>query len=135
MDAFELAPLDREREAQSQAHLEFLRRPSMSCGLYHLPAGGTDPQRPHTEDEVYFVVEGEARIRVGTEDRAVGPGTVVFVPAGSDHRFHEIRRGLSLLVVFAPAEGTSRTSRSPPSRRPGGRAKRSKRAPPRPERP
>ena len=132
MDAFELAPLDRERERQGRAYLEFLRRPSMSCGLYHLPSGGTDPQRPHTEDEVYLVVEGEARVRVETEDRPVGPGTIVFVPAGSDHRFHDITRDLSLLVVFAPAEGTSR---SPPSRRTGGRANRSKRSPPRPVRP
>ena len=36
----------------------------------------------------------------GIED--VGPGSVVFVPAGEPHRFTEISEDLALLVVFAP---------------------------------
>ncbi len=51
---------------------------------------------------------------VGGEDRELSPGSVVFVPARTEHRFHTIREALSLLVMFAPAEGSLRTS---PSRR------------------
>ena len=75
-----------------------------------LPAGATDPQQPHTEDEVYHVVSGRGRIQVGAEDRAVEAGTVVFVEAGVDHRFHAIAENLTVLVFFAPAEG-SRSAR------------------------
>lgn len=113
MDIFDLAALERDRQAQDLAYLEFLRTPGMSCGLYDLPAGGEDLQRPHEEDEIYIIIEGEARLRVAADDRAVGPGTIVFVPAGSDHRFHAIARDLRALVVFAPAEGSSGGAGSP----------------------
>ena len=66
----------------------------------------TDTQSPHTEDEVYFVVRGRARFRVGREDHAVQQGSVIYVPARVEHRFHDIDEHLVILVFFAPAEGT-----------------------------
>src|SRR3712207_9108288 len=105
MDAFDLARL--LSSPLQEPYLEFLRVPSLSVGLYALPAGAADPQQPHTEDEVYHVVGGRARIRVGAEDRAVEAGTVVFVAAGVEHRFYAIEEDLTVLVFFAPAEGSS----------------------------
>ena len=83
---------------------EFLRVPTLSAGLYVLPAGGTDPQRPHHEDEMYYVIRGKARFHAGDEDREVSPGTVLFVAAEVDHRFYNISEELAVLVFFAPAE-------------------------------
>ena len=107
MDAFELADVELRRRAQGVRYREFLRKPTLSAGLYVLPAGGTDPQQPHGEDEVYLVLRGRARIRGGEEDRAVEPGSVVYVPARVEHRFHDIREELSVAVFFAPAEGSA----------------------------
>ncbi len=104
MDAFELITLLEEQARSGKAYLDFLRVPSLSVGAYRLPAGGVDPQSPHTEDEVYTVVDGKAQIRVGDEDRAVGPGAIVFVAARVPHRFHTIEEDLTILVFFAPAE-------------------------------
>jgi mannose-6-phosphate isomerase-like protein (cupin superfamily) len=104
MEVFEMAQLLAERRRAGRPYHEFLRVPALSAGLYVLPAGGTDPQRPHTEDEIYYVVQGHGAVRVGGEDRAVQPGTVVFVPAGVEHHFHSISEELQLLVLFAPAE-------------------------------
>ena len=73
-------------------------------GLYVLPAGGTDSQSPHTEDEVYYVVNGKAMIRVRAEDRDVGAGSIVYVAKNVEHRFHSIEEELKVLVFFAPAE-------------------------------
>ena len=73
-------------------------------GLYQLPAGGTDPQSPHTEDEVYYVVSGAAKIKVADEDRAVQAGSIVYVAKKLEHRFHSIEEDLTVLVFFAPAE-------------------------------
>jgi mannose-6-phosphate isomerase-like protein (cupin superfamily) len=87
------------------AYLEFLRSAELSVGLYVLPTGAVDGQSPHTEDEVYVVMHGRASIRVGAEDRPVAPGSVVFVAAGVDHRFHDIAEDLVVFVVFAPPEG------------------------------
>jgi mannose-6-phosphate isomerase-like protein (cupin superfamily) len=76
----------------------------MSVGLYVLPAGGVDGQKPHTEDEVYYVLSGRGTIMVGGEDRPVRAGSTVFVGANVEHRFHSIEEELVLLVFFAPAE-------------------------------
>ena len=104
MEAFEIRQLIEQQEQAGKAYLEFLRRSSLSVGVYHLPAGGVDPQSPHTEDEVYYVVSGRAQIRIGDEDRWVGPGSIVFVAAHVPHRFHTIEEDLTILVFFAPAE-------------------------------
>jgi mannose-6-phosphate isomerase-like protein (cupin superfamily) len=104
MQAFELAQLIAQREASDKSYLEFLTVPDLSMGLYILPAGGVDPQLPHTEDEVYYVVTGRAKIKVADEDRAVQAGSIVYVAKNVEHRFHSIEEDLTVLVVFAPAE-------------------------------
>jgi len=109
--AFRLPDLLEERRLHGEAFFEFLRIPAMSAGVYALPAGGTDPQGPHTEDEVYYVVRGRAVFRSGEKERAIQPGTVLFVEANLEHRFHSITEDLALLVVFAPAKG-SRAARA-----------------------
>jgi mannose-6-phosphate isomerase-like protein (cupin superfamily) len=106
MDAHVLVDVSAERARKGARYEEFIRVPTLSVGLYELPAGGVDPQSPHTEDEVYHVVAGRATIRVGDEDREVGRGSVVFVAAGVLHQFHTITEDLAVLVFFAPAEGS-----------------------------
>jgi mannose-6-phosphate isomerase-like protein (cupin superfamily) len=86
------------------SYLEFLRQPSMSMGLYRLEAGASDPQTPHSEDEVYVVLKGEAMINVADEDMKVSEGYIVFVGKHVPHRFHSITQTLEVLVFFAPAE-------------------------------
>jgi len=76
----------------------------MSAGLYVLAAGATDMQRPHHEDEMYYVVRGRARFKVGGEDREVSTGSVIFVGADIEHHFYDIAEELAVLVFFAPAE-------------------------------
>lgn len=104
MKVFRLDDLDAQRAAHDGAYLQFLREHSMSAGLYALPAGGTDPQGPHRQDEIYLVVSGRASITVGEETTQVARGSVVFVPAGVTHRFHHISEDLRVLVVFSPPE-------------------------------
>ena len=106
MEAHELADLLEARSRANQRYVEFLRVPSLSAGIYELPKDGKDLQTPHDEDELYHVVQGRATIRVGQEDQEVRPGTLIFVPARVEHRFHRIRQAFSLVVFFAPAEGS-----------------------------
>jgi mannose-6-phosphate isomerase-like protein (cupin superfamily) len=107
MQAFELDQLVSQREASNKLYLEFLKVPGLSMGLYALPANGTDTQSPHTEDEVYYVVSGRAKIKVADEDRedrTVQTGSIVYVSQNVEHRFHSIEEELTVLVFFAPAE-------------------------------
>ena len=85
---------------------ELLRTSTMSVGLYALPAGATDEQTPHAEDEVYHVLAGRAALEVGDERHPVAPGAVMYVERGVDHRFVDVEDDLEVLVVFAPPEGT-----------------------------
>ena len=103
---FEIEQLQQQRGQAGKLYLEFLRIPSMSAGVYVLSAGSTDPQTPHKEDEMYYVVGGRARMRVGSEDHAISAGSVIFVAANVDHRFHDIAEELTVLVFFAPAESS-----------------------------
>ena len=81
---------------------EQLREATMSLGTYSIPAGGTDDQQPHREDEVYFVVRGRGAFTGGSETVAVEAGTTLFVAAEEPHRFHDISEDLTILVVFSP---------------------------------
>ena len=104
MQAYELNQLVAQRAEVSKLYLEFLNVPDLSMGLYVLPAGDTDPQSPHTEDEVYYVVSGKAKIKVADEDRDVQAGSIVYVAKHVEHRFHSIEEELTVIVFFAPAE-------------------------------
>ena len=107
MESFEIPQLLSKAEQAGNAWFEFLRVPALSVGLYRLAAGSADLQEPHREDEVYYVLRGRAVARVAGEERPVGPGTVLFVGANVEHRFHSISETLELLVFFAPAEGSA----------------------------
>ena len=102
MDAYDIAQIEQQRQAAGELYQEFLRVPSMSAGLYVLEA--EDPQSPHQQDEIYYVIAGRATITVAGQDRPVQAGSVVFVAARVEHRFHSIDERLELLVLFAPAE-------------------------------
>ena len=106
MDLQGLSEVAARQAGSGQPWLEFMRYPAISVGLYVLEPDEPDRQSPHTEDEIYYVVAGRARISVGNEVRSVGPGDVIYVATAVPHHFHDITERLSLLVVFAPAEGS-----------------------------
>lgn len=82
---------------------EFLRVPELSMGLYVLPAGSDDPQAPHREDEVYYIVSGRGWLTAGDQEYPAEPGSILFVAREISHRFHDIEEELQVLVFFAPA--------------------------------
>jgi quercetin dioxygenase-like cupin family protein len=103
-------PALRERQgAAGRPYLEFLRVPAMSAGLYVLAAGAEDRQQPHAEDELYVVTAGVARFELNGQAQDVSAGAVLYVPAGMQHRFFDIRAELRTLVIFAPPENAPGT--------------------------
>jgi mannose-6-phosphate isomerase-like protein (cupin superfamily) len=102
---FEISDLQKQTNTERPYH-EFLRLPPMSAGVYVLAAGAVDRQQPHQQEEIYFVVRGKGKVRLGVEERPIEVGDVVFVEAGLEHRFVDIEEELVLLVVFAPAESS-----------------------------
>jgi mannose-6-phosphate isomerase-like protein (cupin superfamily) len=84
---------------------EVFRAPGdrLSLTVARWPTGSVDDQRPHTEDEVYYVAAGRAVLTIGAEIVPVAPGSVAFVAAGVDHRFSDITEDLEVLVFWSPA--------------------------------
>ena len=98
---FQLNAEIEKQQASGRPYREFLRVPDLSCGIYTLPVGAKDLQGPHDEDEVYYVVKGRGRLRVGDRDVAAGPGSVLYISATSSHSFFEIEEDMTMLVFFA----------------------------------
>jgi len=61
---------------------------------------GLDPQLPHTRDEIYVVISGSGMFRNGERSHSFGPGDLMFVPAGVEHRFESFSKDLAVWVVF-----------------------------------
>ena len=101
---FHVNDLLHQRAQRGKLYLEFLRVPAMSAGVYVLAPGVKDPQKPHREDELYYVVRGRARMKIGSEDAEVSAGSVIFVEAEAEHRFYDIQEEMEVVVFFAPAE-------------------------------
>ena len=105
-DVFEMADLMVQQKEKGGLWHEFLRVPKLYCGLYVLAAGAEDPQQPHPDDEVYYVVKGTGVIQVNGEDTPLREGSVIYVEAEAQHHFHSITDDLTLLVFFE-ASGSS----------------------------
>ncbi|HLJ97155.1 MAG TPA: GNAT family N-acetyltransferase [Gemmataceae bacterium] len=105
LQSFDLGTILAQQERSGQTWLEFLRAGSLSMGIYHLEVGQPDLQQPHTEDEVYYVLRGQGKLRTGEQEQPVGPGSLIFVERTVPHRFDDIREDLTVLVLFAPPEG------------------------------
>jgi mannose-6-phosphate isomerase-like protein (cupin superfamily) len=106
MKIYKVNDVHQEQKEQGQRWREFLRVPDLSVGVYHLKAGEKDPQLPHSEDEVYYILSGRGQIHVSGEDQPVTPDTLVYVAKQEIHYFHTIEEDLVILVFFAPAEGS-----------------------------
>lgn len=104
MKAFEFADVMDEWQGAGRPYFEFIKEPSLSMGLYVLPAGGVDRQTPHAEDEVYYIIAGAGVLNVAGEDRTVGTGSIVFVEKRVEHFFHLITEDLRILVFITAAK-------------------------------
>lgn len=100
---FHLPQLQAKLTGAPVEYKEFLRAPSLSCGIYHLQKGARDMQTPHDEDEVYLVLSGRATLKVGDELQEVKEGSVLYVRATEAHSFFEIEEDMTLLVFFGAA--------------------------------
>jgi len=98
---FTIKDLSADMSGKPIEYLEFLKVPSLNCGIYHLQAGQTDPQQPHEEDEIYYVLSGAATFTSDEGDQQLAAGSVIYVAARAEHRFVDVTEDLTLLVVFA----------------------------------
>jgi mannose-6-phosphate isomerase-like protein (cupin superfamily) len=67
------------------------------------PGEDAGPEETHAADQIVYVLEGEAELRVGDERVAAGPGTLVTIPAETPHHVRSAGAvPLFFLTVYAP---------------------------------
>jgi mannose-6-phosphate isomerase-like protein (cupin superfamily) len=100
--------LNQLKELESTTYYEFLKVSSMSVGLYKLNKGEKDKQKPHTEDEIYLIIEGKASFQNGDTIAEINKGDILFVEANKEHKFYDVTEDLTTLVFFSPAEHSNK---------------------------
>lgn len=98
-----LSGLDQLPGPKGQRYIELFHHGSLSVELY--APRGSDPQTPHQRDEIYVVISGSGRFRRGPDETTFGPGDVLFVPAGEEHRFVEFDDDFATWVFFYGPDG------------------------------
>ncbi len=88
---------------KGERFVQALSHGSMSVELY-APVG-SDPQSPHLQDELYFIISGTGEFVLEQQRMSFAPGTVFFVPAGKSHRFENFSAGFATWVVFWGPKG------------------------------
>ena len=93
--------------AEKMKKVGLVDTPSLFCDAYCFEPGQTQAGHRHAVgDKLYYVLSGAGRIRVGAEERAVGPGDLVCAPAGEEHGVQNPGpERLVLLVMMAPKPG------------------------------
>jgi mannose-6-phosphate isomerase-like protein (cupin superfamily) len=72
---------------------------------------GSDPQTPHSRDELYVVVAGNGTFFCDGERFQFEAGDALFARAGAVHRFEDFGDDLAVWVMFYGAEGGEAASR------------------------
>ena len=83
--------------------VDFLNTRSLEAGIIRLRVKQSDTQTSHPTDELYYVIDGEGYLRINGKNHMVHKGTVIFVPANSEHNFHGNQADLIVLYIFAKA--------------------------------
>lgn len=90
-------------DPQNRRYKDLMQHGSMRVGLYALRED--DPQSPHTQDEIYIVASGSGEFFNDGERKPFGPGDIIFVKAGAEHRFENFSEDFQTWVVFWGPDG------------------------------
>jgi mannose-6-phosphate isomerase-like protein (cupin superfamily) len=111
--SYSISDLREQQQNSGAAWLEFLKLPTLSMGVYSVPAGTNDREShgAHDQDEVYVGISGAGRLTADEQEYDIETGTVVYVKAGVQHYFHDVTDDLTLLVHFSPGSRESKNKR------------------------
>lgn len=101
---FKLEELYLQAKEQGGNYLRFIDNERLSSGIYQLKKGDVDTQQPHEWDELYYILEGKATLKVENESYEAVPGAILFVKAKIGHTFVNIEEDLKVLVFFSKKE-------------------------------
>jgi mannose-6-phosphate isomerase-like protein (cupin superfamily) len=98
-----LAEAEARLAAAGKAFLTLFEHGTLQVELY-MPRG-TDPQQPHTRDEVYVVARGSGTYFYEGRRIPFQAGDFLFAPAGAAHRFEDFTADFAVWVFFYGPQG------------------------------
>ena len=69
----------------SPARGPFVQGEKIMMGRFSYPAGGKAKAHAHPNEQIVWVMKGRARVRIGEEEKVVGPGDIYMIPADTEH--------------------------------------------------
>ena len=98
---YELTDLLSELEKKDSGYfIDFVTTKGIQAGIIRLRPDENDTQEPHSVDEVYYVIEGRGFINLSDKNHPIKQGTSIFVPTGTEHRFHGNTRDLTIFYAL-----------------------------------
>lgn len=89
-----------ELKNRKQYFIDCINTNRIQAGVMLLHPGEDDIQEPHSIDEVYYIVQGNGFIKIEKKDHEIKPGTIIFIPANVEHKFHGNNQDLVIFYVF-----------------------------------
>jgi mannose-6-phosphate isomerase-like protein (cupin superfamily) len=93
-------------DREGEIFVKVLQHGSMSVEIYR-PVN-IDPQTPHTQDELYVIINGSGKFVMNGKYSDFQQGDIIFVPAGAIHRFEDFTNDFATWAIFYGPEGGER---------------------------
>ena len=84
-------------------HEEVLSTGPLTVEVGKYPTDSAAPKNPHNEQELYYVLSGSGKLRVGDDTHDVEAGDLVFVEPHLEHDFFHITEEITVLIVLGPS--------------------------------
>ncbi|MCU4926720.1 cupin domain-containing protein [Halobacteria archaeon AArc-dxtr1] len=78
---------------------------TVEVGTY--PADSAAPKNPHNEEELYYILSGVGKLRVGDDTHNIEAGDLVYVEPQLEHDFFEISEDITVLIILGPSTNPS----------------------------
>ena len=90
-------------ESAELKHKEVLTAGPLTIEVGKYPADSAVPKNSHNEEELYYILSGSGKLRVGDDTHEIETGDLVYVEPDLEHDFFHITEEITVLIILGPA--------------------------------
>ena len=75
---------------------------NVMLSFVEMQEGSEVPDHAHPEEQAGYMLEGKLRLRIGDDERVIGPGEVYIVPGNVSHSATVVEGPMRVLDIFGP---------------------------------
>ncbi|AXR79997.1 cupin domain-containing protein [Natrarchaeobaculum sulfurireducens] len=84
-------------------HKEVLTAGPLTIEVGKYPADSAVPKNSHNEEELYYILSGSGKLRVGDDTHEIKTGDLVYVEPDLEHDFFHITEEITVLIILGPS--------------------------------